>query len=109
MTEEKAGRNLFRTYCIVCHGTDAKGNGPAAPGLKKRHPDLTRLSKKNSGKFPFQLASSVIQGNDLITDHGTREMPMWGDALRAMNGDETMAQLKVRNLTANIDSIQRKY
>jgi mono/diheme cytochrome c family protein len=109
MTPEKAGRDLFRAYCAVCHGTDAKGDGPAAPGLKKRPPDLSRLSRKNGGKFLVQLASSVIQGNDLITDHGTREMPMWGDAFRAMNGDETMVQSKIRNLTAYIESIQRRY
>ena len=109
MTAEKAGQEVFRTYCAVCHGMDAKGNGPAASGLKKRPTDLTSLSQKNGGNFPAEVASSVIQGNDLITDHGTREMPMWGDAFRAMNGDEIMVQLKIRNLTAYIESIQRRY
>jgi mono/diheme cytochrome c family protein len=34
MTQEMAGQEVFRSFCAVCHGTDAKGNGPAAPGLK---------------------------------------------------------------------------
>jgi mono/diheme cytochrome c family protein len=109
MTQEKAGQEVFRSFCAVCHGTDAKGNGPAAPDLKKHPTDLTQLSRKNSGKFPTEIVSSVIEGNDLVTDHGTREMPMWGDAFRAMNGDQIMVQLKIRNLTAYIESIQQKY
>jgi hypothetical protein len=35
-------------------------------------------------------------------------MPMWGDAFRAMNGDQIMVQLKIRNLTAYIESIQQR-
>ena len=31
-----AGAKLFRTYCRMCHGSDAKGNGPQAP--KGSHP-----------------------------------------------------------------------
>lgn len=108
MTPEKAGQEVFRSYCAVCHGTDGKGNGPAASGLKKHPTDLTQLSRKNSGKFPTEIVSSVIEGNDLITDHGTREMPMWGDAFRAMNSDQVMIELKIRNLTAYIESIQQK-
>jgi hypothetical protein len=54
------------------------------------------------------IVSSVIQGNDFIADHGTRDMPMWGDAFRAVNHDETLAKLKVRSLTACIESIQQK-
>jgi mono/diheme cytochrome c family protein len=34
------GEKLFRTYCRMCHGSDAKGDGPQAP--KDTHPaDLT--------------------------------------------------------------------
>ena len=28
------GKDNYQEYCAVCHGTDAKGNGPAAPALK---------------------------------------------------------------------------
>lgn len=108
MTPEIAGQEMFRTYCAVCHGVDAKGAGPAARGLKKQPTDLTQLSRKNGGRFPAVIVSSVIEGTDHVTDHGTREMPMWGDAFRAVNRDENLAKLKVRNLTAYIESIQQK-
>jgi mono/diheme cytochrome c family protein len=108
MTQEKAGQEVFRSFCAVCHGADAKGNGPAAPGLKRHPPDLTQLSRKNNGKFPTEIVSSIIQGNDLVTEHGTREMPMWEDAFRAMDGAQITVQLKIRNLTAYIESIQQR-
>lgn len=107
MTPEKAGQEMFRTYCAVCHGADAKGTGPAARGLKKQPTDLTQLTRKNGGRFPEAVVSSVIEGTDHVTDHGTREMPMWGDAFRAVNRDENLEKLKVRNLTAYIESIQQ--
>jgi mono/diheme cytochrome c family protein len=35
------GEQLFQTYCMVCHGTDGKGTGPAAKGLPHPPADLT--------------------------------------------------------------------
>jgi len=35
------GRQLFQTYCIVCHGPMAKGTGPVAKKLKSRPYDIT--------------------------------------------------------------------
>ncbi len=35
------GRELFQTYCSVCHGPEAKGTGPVAPKLKSRPYDIT--------------------------------------------------------------------
>jgi mono/diheme cytochrome c family protein len=108
MTPEIAGQEMFRAYCASCHGLDGRGNGPAAPALKKQLPDLTLLNKKNGGKFPRTRVNSVLEGNDFITEHGSRDMPIWGDAFRAANREESMVKIKVRNLTAYIESIQQK-
>ncbi len=107
MTAVVAGQETYRSYCATCHGLDGKGNGPTAPSLKKQPPDLTQLTKRYGGKFPSSLVSSVIWGNDFITDHGTRGMPIWGDAFRAVNHDETMVELKIQNLTIYLGSIQQ--
>jgi mono/diheme cytochrome c family protein len=108
MTPEIAGQEMFRSYCASCHGLDGKGKGLAAPALKKQPPDLTLLSKRFGGKFPRTTVSSIIEGNDLIVDHGSRAMPIWGDAFRIANHDESMVKLKVQNLTIYIESIQQK-
>lgn len=98
------GPGMFRAYCSVCHGLDAMGDGPAASALRKRPADLTQLSRKN-GKFPAFHVSNVIQGNDVIAAHGSRDMPIWGTVFRTL-GPGTV-KLRIDNLTRYIESIQR--
>jgi len=33
-TSPVSGKEMYTTYCAVCHGTDGKGAGPAASALK---------------------------------------------------------------------------
>jgi mono/diheme cytochrome c family protein len=108
VTPVTAGQGVFRAYCASCHGLGGKGGGPAAPELKTTPPDLTQLSKGNGGKFPSAMVSSVIRGDQVLLAHGSREMPIWGEAFRNVNRDETLAKIKVRNLTLYIESIQQK-
>ena len=35
------GAAVYKTYCAVCHGAGAKGDGPLADSLRVRPPDLT--------------------------------------------------------------------
>ena len=46
------GAEDFANYCAGCHGTLAKGDGPAAAGLSRSPADLTRISARNGGVFP---------------------------------------------------------
>ena len=43
-TSAGSGKEMFDAYCASCHGVDGKGNGPAAPALKKQPADLTLLA-----------------------------------------------------------------
>ena len=74
------GKREFENHCSVCHGWVGKGDGPYAYAqlLKTKIPDLTMLSKKNNGVFPFQRVYQVIDGTEDLKAHGTREMPIWG-------------------------------
>lgn len=108
ITPVAVGQEMFRLDCAPCHGLDAKGRGPAAPALKNKPTDLTQLSKRNSGKFPSAMVESAIQGNRFIPAHGSREMPIWGDAFRSLNRDEALVKIKVHNLALYIESVQEK-
>jgi mono/diheme cytochrome c family protein len=106
-TPANSGQQMFLTYCAVCHGRDAKGDGPAASALKKAPADLTQLTAKNGGKFPANHVMSVIQTADTPV-HGSREMPMWGSLLPSVSTSEAEVQLRVSNLTKYIESMQAK-
>ena len=73
------GQDLFREYCAVCHGNDAKGTGPAAAALKVKPADLTLISQKNGSKFPEIRVQRVINGEDEVLAHGSHDMPVGAD------------------------------
>ena len=105
-TSPASGKEMFHAYCASCHGTDAKGGGPAAPGLKKAPSDLTTLSKKNGGKFPALAVRASIKDGSQI-EHGSKEMPVWGPILMSVSGDNPgVVDQRVANLIAYIQSIQ---
>lgn len=107
-TDPRSGAEMYREYCAVCHGLDGKGNGAAAPALKRETPDLTLLSKKNGGEFPMFRVSNIIQGDAVIPAHGSREMPTWGDVFRELKRDESVVKLRVHNLAQHIESLQQE-
>lgn len=80
---ETIGQASFMANCAVCHGADGKGNGPILDFLKAAPSDLTTLSARNGGQFPFELAYEIIADPDQNRGHGTSEMPIWGNRFNA--------------------------
>ena len=106
-TSAASGKEMFTTYCAVCHGKDAKGNGPAASALNKQPADLTRLAAKNGGNYPADRVSQTIRGDVEVPAHGTREMPIWGNLFYQMSrGHQAEVQLRIANLNEYIRSLQ---
>ena len=108
-TSPASGQEMYTAYCAVCHGTNAKGGGPAAEALKVPPPDLTLLAKKESGKYPSMRVSAIIRGEAALPAHGSREMPVWGSLFWHMSqGHEGEVQQRVANLNEYIESLQVK-
>lgn len=108
-TSPASGKDMFVSYCAVCHGTDGKGSGPAAGALRAPPSDLTMLSKNNGGKYPALKVSSTIRGDSSVSAHGSKDMPVWNSLFWAMSkGHETEVQQRVANLTKYIESLQAK-
>ena len=72
------GKRLYDGHCAVCHGKEGKGDGPYAGLGQTRISDLTTLSKRNNGVFPFNRVYEIIDGREAVKAHGPREMPIWG-------------------------------
>ena len=108
-SNEVSGEKLFQANCAVCHGRDAKGNGPAAPALKDVVPDLTVLAKNNGGKFPSDFVMTVLNNGWTYPGHGTKEMPIWGPLFRSMaSGADAGGKLRAANVIDYLRSIQQK-
>jgi mono/diheme cytochrome c family protein len=108
-TSPASGKEMFNSYCAVCHGTDGKGGGPAASALKTPPADLTMLGKNNGGKFPAMKVSSTINGTSDLAAHGSKDMPVWGPLFRGMSGGhDAEVQQRVANLTKYVESLQVK-
>jgi mono/diheme cytochrome c family protein len=100
------GADTFKAYCAVCHGEQAKGNGPAAGALKKVPADLTTIAKRNKGTFSASDVEGVIMGTEVLTSHGSRDMPIWGPVFRSIATDDSFMKLRVSNLVGYLKSIQ---
>ena len=108
-TSAASGKEMFVAYCASCHGTDAKGNGPAAAALNSKPADLTALAKNNGGKFPADRVMSILRGEATVTAHGNRDMPVWGPVFWKMSqGHPAELQQRVTNLTHYLESLQAK-
>jgi mono/diheme cytochrome c family protein len=101
------GGVMFSSYCAACHGATGRGDGPAAPALKKMPADLTVLARNNGNKFPEARFRDVVGRNALVIEHGSSEMPTWGRIFREMPGGDATATLRLRNLLNYVKSIQR--
>ena len=108
ITYSLAGPEMYRSFCASCHGTEGKGNGPAASALRKAPADLTLLSQKNGGKFPAQRVREYIEGKDAKTTdaHGSREMPIWGDVFRNIANDQGAVTYRLFTLSSYLETIQ---
>jgi mono/diheme cytochrome c family protein len=108
-TTPASGKEMFDAYCASCHGTDAKGDGPAAPALKMPTTNLTSLAVKNGGVYPAAHVAAVIQGDAMMPAHGSKDMPVWGPIFMSIGGHSAAGvQLRIRNLTAYLETLQVK-
>lgn len=104
-----SGKIMYKQYCASCHGADGKGHGPATPTLNVRVPDLTTLSKRHGGKFPFEYVESVLRFGPGFRAHGSADMPVWGPIFQYLeNYNETAVRQRIRNLCEFLGSIQQR-
>lgn len=101
------GQRSFIRNCASCHGTGAQGDGPVAATLKVEPANLTQLSQKEGGEFPFWRVYRSVDGRLELPGHGTREMPIWGFVFRKSQWDtETQVRDRILDLVYYIESIQ---
>jgi mono/diheme cytochrome c family protein len=101
------GRATYEQNSVTCHGNREKGDAPGTAAMKPRPTDLTTLTRQY-GAFPAERVEATLKGTDSTQAH-TPGMMAWkalflGDA----KGNETTANMRVKDVVAFIASLQPK-
>jgi len=102
---DSGGQYWYSTYCASCHGRDGKGDGPVARSLSRPPADLSGLSAANGGTFPSERIAEFVDGRREVAAHGTREMPVWG---RAVRFGPSIVRKRVHAIVDYISTLQGK-
>lgn len=116
--EVAAGRAEYRISCMACHGEKGVGDGPMAKFLTIKPADLTVLSERNGGKFPFLAVFQTIDGRAVVKTHGDGPMPIWGNRYSEDSGawgaepyksysSEAFVRARILELTYFIQTLQK--
>jgi mono/diheme cytochrome c family protein len=102
-------KQIFVKHCASCHGTDGKGNGPAAIALKPPPPDLTTLTHRHNGKYPRGYVGALLKFGRSFAAHGSEDMPVWGSRFKELDPDhDPTGQQHIDDMVAYIQSLQAK-
>lgn len=107
LIQSMKGVDIYRAYCASCHGAQGKGDGPVAPALTTKIPDLTTIAQRNGGVFPTNRVRKIIAGEEQILGHGSREMPVWGPIFHQVERDRDYGEVRLQNVTDYLKSIQK--
>jgi mono/diheme cytochrome c family protein len=107
------GGRAFKRYCAACHGIRADGHGFVARALIHPPTDLVHLSEGNDTSLLAERLTRAIDGRKLVTAHGERDMPVWGDRFEDIQAAEGAPREKavrdrINAIVAYILSIQVK-
>ena len=108
MKQTTTGAAVFSTYCVSCHGSLARGDGPLAVSMKRKPANLTEIAKRNGGEFPTDRVFRTIDGRQKVRGHGGPDMPEWGDAFGRSSeaGDAERVKRVIQSLVDYLQSIQ---
>ncbi len=113
MPEASDGRSLYLRNCSICHGAQAKGDGPMARAMAKAPKDLTLIAVRNGDTFPRAKVLSTIDGYARSTRMTGPGMPEFGELLQgdlipydSGDGRMTPTPRKLVALAEYLESIQ---
>lgn len=110
------GKSTFDARCALCHGADGKGGGEISELFQVPPADLTTLTERSGGDFPFARVYGIIVDGMDEAGHGDAQMPIWGDYFIAdaledrgvkMSDAIEITQGRVLSLTYYLESVQQ--
>jgi cbb3-type cytochrome c oxidase subunit III len=91
------GRRLYVSYCLLCHGTDGKGDGPLAKAMKISPADLTTTVRSRSDTILTKIITG--EGRQTITGRDrhnllSEAMPEWSEVFTESQVKALIAYLR---------------
>lgn len=65
------GKEQFTNQCVVCHGAEGLGNGPASAGLNPKPRNFTKAENWKNGRKPSQIFGTLTHGLNAMPSFGT--------------------------------------
>ena len=95
-----AGEIEYQQACAACHGAGGKGNGPVAEFMSVPVTDLTQISARSDGNFPYQGLLEMIDGRNAERQHGPHgtSMPVWGDRFMLDSAHDNPVENEINTL-----------
>jgi len=86
------GAAIFQAHCVLCHGPEARGCGPAARLYLPRPANLTASTRSPEYK------AAIIRGGGASMDRSP-SMPPWGGEL---------SDAEIADVVAHLSTLERK-
>lgn len=87
-----AGKDIYETFCSVCHGSQGDGRGPAAKNLAVKPRDFTSKDFVIEGREE-EIYRTIFMGAAKAS-HGSPLMPEWKTTLSREQVDDVIQYLK---------------
>lgn len=76
-------------------------------------PDLTQLSRKNGGQFPFAEVYRTVDGREMRGSHKRFAMPFWGEYLQNHGqefapGSNAAVEQRITAIARYVETLQNK-
>jgi mono/diheme cytochrome c family protein len=65
------GAEIYKTYCLACHGEKGEGDGPAGVGLNPKPKDLPELAATVEDDYLFWRIAKGKSGTSMVGWQGT--------------------------------------
>jgi hypothetical protein len=65
-------------------------------------PDLTEIARRSGGEYPAERIRRIIDGREMLAQHGAREMPVWGFVFAMEVDDVAIARQKAETTIASL-------